>query len=115
MAADPTVEHLLHVELERTLEQINELTEEFDGIVLTLANDNNDDEHDPEGATVGFERARVQALLDRANERLAEINAALARVGSDGFGRCGRCRQDIGADRLIAVPATTLCVRCASR
>ena len=115
MTADPTIEHLLRAERERTVEQIEELTDEFDGIVLTLADDNNDDEHDPEGATVGFERARVRALLDRANDRLAAIDAAMSRLADDSFGRCATCGGDIGTDRLLAVPTTTVCVRCASR
>jgi len=41
---------------------------------------NADDEHDPEGATVGFERAQLTALLAAARERVAEVDDALRRV-----------------------------------
>jgi len=38
------------------------LTAEFDDIVAATTDGNSDDEHDPEGSTLAFERARVSAL-----------------------------------------------------
>ena len=47
-----------------TLAQIDALTREFDEVVAASRSSNADDEHDPEGATIAFERQQVAALLD---------------------------------------------------
>jgi hypothetical protein len=39
-----------------------------------------DDEHDPEGATIAFERQHLAALVSQARRHLAEIDAALRRL-----------------------------------
>jgi DnaK suppressor protein len=75
-----------------------------------------DDEHDAEGSTVAYERARVQALLAHAERTAAEIAAAIDRVSlgpSDAL-RCERCASVIPAERLVALPATRICVACAT-
>lgn len=73
-----------------------------------------DDEHDPEGATIAFERAQCTALLSRARDRLAELDQALRRLAEGDYGRCERCRQPIGVPRLTARPAARTCISCAS-
>jgi DnaK suppressor protein len=74
-----------------------------------------DDEHDAEGSTIGFERARVGALLAQSQRRVAELDLAAARVRAGTYDRCERCGGDIGWERLEALPATRVCVRCAGR
>ncbi len=75
---------------------------------------NTDDEHDPDGTTVAYERAKTSALLDQAEANLAEIDAALERVGAGAYGACASCGGDIGAARLEALPMTRTCVSCAA-
>jgi DnaK suppressor protein len=72
-----------------------------------------DDEHDAEGSTIGFERARVSALLAGAKERVAELEQAIARFEAGSYLSCERCGDDIGTDRLEALPATRRCFDCA--
>jgi DnaK suppressor protein len=72
-----------------------------------------DDEHDAEGSTVGYERARVQALLAHAQRTSAELDSAAQRVTNDTYARCSLCGSEIPAERLAALPATRSCVRCA--
>lgn len=74
-----------------------------------------DDEHDAEGATVGFERARVGALLAAAEESLRDVDAALARRRAGTYGRCEACGGPIAPARLDALPTTRRCLACASR
>jgi DnaK suppressor protein len=74
-----------------------------------------DDEHDPEGATIGYERARVTGLLDRARAEVGALRAAAARVDSGAYGRCAGCGEPIPPERLEALPATEWCVGCAGR
>jgi len=74
---------------------------------------NADDEHDPEGATIGFERAQLTALLAAARERVAEVDDALRRVDAGTYGVCERCGQPIAAARLDARPFARYCLACA--
>jgi len=74
-----------------------------------------DDEHDPEGSTIAFERAQVAALLDQAERQLAELDAAVARVDAGGYGQCESCGDAIAAERLLVRPAATRCITCARR
>ncbi len=74
-----------------------------------------DDEHDPEGATVAFERAQAMAMLEETRVQIADLEAAQLRLADGTYGRCERCHQDIAAERLVARPSATLCIGCASR
>jgi RNA polymerase-binding transcription factor DksA len=56
-----------------------------------------DDEHDPEGATIAFERARVDALLKQARATLGEIGRAEQRLAAGTYGVCERCGRRISA------------------
>ena len=71
---------------------------------------NADDEHDPEGQTVAFERAQLAALTDRAREQLTEIDAALSRVADGSYGICEVGGEPIPAARLEARPTALTCV-----
>ena len=72
-----------------------------------------DDEHDSEGSTVGFERARVAGLLDRSRRQVADLEAAARRAVDGSYGHCTLCGREVGTERLAALPATQLCIGCA--
>ncbi len=74
---------------------------------------NADDEHDVEGASIAFERAHVQGLLDRAEARAVTLLAAMERLATGDYGRCERCGAAIGAERLAARPDAPRCIVCA--
>jgi DnaK suppressor protein len=97
------------------LRQVAALEREFAGIAEAAGAGGTDDEHDPEGATLAFERQHAAALLQAARDRLAAIDAALDRLGAGQYGVCTRCGQPIGEDRLAARPAAPTCIRCAAR
>jgi DnaK suppressor protein len=97
------------------LRRVAALEREFAVIAEAAGSAGTDDEHDPEGATLAFERQHAAALLDQARERLAAIDAALDRVRDGRYGVCDRCGQPIGDDRLAARPAALTCIRCAER
>ena len=100
---------------ERTMARLASLEREFAGIVDAARDAGADDEHDPEGATLAFERQHVAALADAAREDLAEIEAALARLADGSYGTCQVCGARISAERLAARPAARACVGCARR
>ena len=94
-------------------EQIAALTREFDSVVAASRSSNADDEHDPEGATIAFERQQVVALLEQARRRLADVEAAIRAVEGGVYGRCETCGHPIAPERLAARPAARTCIDCA--
>jgi RNA polymerase-binding transcription factor DksA len=74
---------------------------------------NADDEHDPEGSTIAYERAQLTAVLDAARRHLADIDDALRRLPAGTYGTCESCSQPIGEDRLAVRPFARTCVACA--
>ncbi|MEU6021842.1 TraR/DksA C4-type zinc finger protein [Micromonospora sp. NPDC047134] len=89
------------------------LAQDLEALFLASRDSNADDEHDPEGATIGFERAQLTALLAGARERIADVDDALRRVDAATYGVCERCGQPIGDERLAARPFARYCMACA--
>jgi RNA polymerase-binding protein DksA len=106
---------MLAAERASTLERLAGLEREFGGIVESAGSANTDDEHDPEGATIAFERQHVAALVGQNREHLAEIDSALRKLDDGSYGVCETCGQPVGAERLAARPTAAKCVRCASQ
>ena len=98
-----------------TVARLAALTRDFDAFVEGAELVNTDDEHDPEGATIAFERAQVIALRDEAERRLALLDDALARLDAGTYGVCVACDGSIGDERLAALPGVDTCVTCAAR
>ena len=72
------------------MDQIADLERSFAGIVEAAELTSTDDEHDPEGATIAYERAQVSALLRQARDDLVALDGALDRI-DDGTVRPARC------------------------
>ena len=104
----------LEAERAITLNRIGAMESEFDEIVSGSADSNADDEHDPEGSTIAFERAQTAALLQDARAYLEELDGAAARIDAGSYWTCVRCGGDIAAARLMARPATRTCISCAA-
>lgn len=59
--------------------------------------------------------ARVLShLKERDQKTIHEIDAALDRIAGGVYGECALCENDIGMNRLRALPTTTLCIECAT-
>ncbi|MDQ1713360.1 MAG: DnaK suppressor protein [Frankiaceae bacterium] len=101
---------LLAREREQTLGRLAALTGDFDAVVAASRDTNADDEHDPEGATIAFERSQVGALVRQAREHLAEVDAAVDRLHAGTYGVCERCGRPIAPARLEARPVARTCV-----
>ncbi|MEV0666447.1 TraR/DksA family transcriptional regulator [Actinomadura luteofluorescens] len=104
---------VLEGERERTLAAVRALDRDREGIVESARLSAVDDEHDPEGATLGFERAHVESLLAAARGRLEDLDRALERLAAGTYGICTSCGAPVGAGRLAARPAAALCISCA--
>jgi RNA polymerase-binding transcription factor DksA len=82
-------------------------------LVAAAEASNADDEHDPEGATLAFEREQLTAMLTRTRAARAELARALGRLDGGTYGRCERCGRPIDAERLEARPHARTCIDCA--
>ena len=104
----------LEDELRRTTQRLAGLRGDYRGFVDASRDTNADDEHDPEGATIAFERSQVDALVRQAQQQLAEIDVAVRRVSDGTYGTCETCGAPIGAARLEARPTARVCIACAT-
>lgn len=114
-AEHPGLRERIASEQERTAARIAALERDFDDIVTASADAVRDDEHDPEGATIAFERAQVAALLADARAHLAALQRAAQQLDETDAGCCDRCGAPIGYERLLARPTATACIDCARR
>jgi DnaK suppressor protein len=105
---------LLEAERIATRTQIAALDADFATIVDASASVATDDEHDPEGATIAFERAQVDAIRTQALRRLDDLDHALDQLSAGTYGTCESCGAAIAAERLAARPAARTCISCAS-
>lgn len=104
---------LLEAERHQALRRLAALTGDFDEVVAASRDSNADDEHDPEGATIAFERSQVAALVLQVRRHLAEVDAAIERLEGGTYGNCERCGRPIAKARLEARPAARTCIGCA--
>jgi RNA polymerase-binding transcription factor DksA len=105
----------LHRTLDDARRRVAELRAARAEIVAAAEGANVDDEHDPEGATIAFEREQLAALIAQAERSVAAAEQALAAREAGTYGTCERCGEPIGAERLEARPSATTCVRCAAQ
>ena len=105
----------LAAERAATAERVAALAAQVDALAEQQALTTHDDEHDPEGVTIGFQRAQLLGLLERARRDLDAVERAAQRLAEGTYGRCLRCGGPIPAERLEALPAAETCLACASR
>jgi RNA polymerase-binding transcription factor DksA len=108
------VADVLAAERRRVLEQIDALASDHADIIAAQDLVATDDEHDPEGATIAFERSRVGTLLEQARDHLAAIDHAEQRLRDGVLDACERCGSAIAPARRAARPTATTCIACAS-
>lgn len=105
---------LLRTEESDTRALIASLTSDMKDLSAAREGDNSDDEHDPEGATLAFERSQADTLLRQSKERLTDIAEAVQRLEDGTFGVCTNCGNPIPDVRLEVRPYAQNCVTCAS-
>ena len=103
---------LLTEERRRVVGAIEYLQKENPGSLEDEIQDETTDDHLAETATATLDREIDYTLEESAENVLAEIDAALARVADGTYGKCLNCGQEIAEDRLAAIPWATLCIDC---
>ena len=100
----------LRAEREVVVALLEARTRALEGVFEAAADSNSDDEHDPEGQTIAYERSQLSASVASAEAALADIDAALSRVESGQYGVCSICGAAIPPERLLARPTARTCV-----
>lgn len=90
--------------------RLGQLAEDMDGFFEASRDSNADDEHDPEGQTIAFERAQLAAVTDQTRRHLQEVDAALDRIADQTYGQCEVCGEPIPQGRLEVRPTARTCV-----
>ncbi|HMH58417.1 MAG TPA: TraR/DksA C4-type zinc finger protein [Galbitalea sp.] len=106
---------LLESDRERTRILIDSVSIDLDAFVSARRDTATDDENDPEGPTLAFERSQSSAILDQSRRHVDEIDAALIRMDAGAYGLCTTCGQSIALGRLQVRPQAALCIVCAER
>lgn len=57
----------------------------------------------------------AEAALRSAKKRFAKLQFALTKIEEPNFGNCSTCGHQIQSKRLMFMPESTRCVRCADR
>jgi DnaK suppressor protein len=73
------------------------------------------DEEYADAGSYTFERERDLSLVDNVKDLIHKVEHALARIDDGSYGRCEVCGKPIEAERLDALPYTTLCLADARR
>jgi RNA polymerase-binding transcription factor DksA len=111
---DVSARDRLAAESQQALRRLTTLSHDFEAVVAASRDSNADDEHDPEGATIAFERSQIGALIRQAEHQVEEIDAAVKRLDAGTYGTCEVCAACIGEERLEARPTARVCIVCAA-
>ncbi len=111
---EAAVRDTLKAERTTALVRVRALHRDLDGIVADSVNANSDDEHDPEGPTVAYERAQITALILGAQSHLNDLDHALTRLSAGSYSVCESCGIQISPERLAARPSSRTCFACAN-
>lgn len=115
MTRSPGILHLLALDRAETVRRLADLRRQFERTVEASRDSNADDEHDPEGATIAYERSQIAAMIDQASRRVVALDTAVGRVYSGTYAVCEVCGGPISFARLEARPFARTCIGCAAR
>jgi len=101
----------LHEERAALEDRISRLADDMAALLEASRDSNADDEHDPEGQTIAYERSQLSAVTGQARNHLREVEAALERLSAGTYGVCEVCRRPIDAARLDARATARTCVQ----
>jgi RNA polymerase-binding transcription factor DksA len=87
------------------------MTKDLESVIAASVDSNADDEHDPEGQTIAYERSQLTALIRSTREHLSGIDQATSRLEQGSYGTCEVCLQPIPAARLEVRPTARTCVQ----
>jgi DnaK suppressor protein len=100
-------------DLARHEAELAQLEREHANLIQASHSSNADDEHDPEGTTIAFEREQLVSIMARVQQTIADLRQALSDLDAGRYGVCSGCGEPIDPARLEIRPQARLCVSCA--
>jgi DnaK suppressor protein len=100
-------------DLERQLDELQGAS--FQGSQSDLTGEVGLDEDFADAGTATFDRERDLSIRNNIRDLIDQINRALSRIETGGYGTCERCGNPIDASRLKALPHASLCLDCKRR
>ena len=100
----------LEAELAELHGQCADLEESTEASLADATGEVGFDEEFADAGSFTFERERDLSLVGNARDLIDKVEQALARIDAGRFGRCEACGGAIEAERLDALPYTTLCL-----
>jgi len=88
------------------LKNIDDNSKEIDGLKDAEASD------DVDHATISVDTAIEEALNQKQQRELKEIEYALFKIGNGSYGICEMCEEPIGAARMAVKPQAKYCIVC---
>lgn len=73
------------------------------------------DENFADSGQVTAERGEVEALVASLLDALEDVDRALGKLDTNGYGICESCGKPIAEARLEAMPTARMCIACASK
>lgn len=112
------IEKRLQEERDRVMKELGYYGEQFKG---TLQSSDGDlsaySFHMADQGTDAMEREKQFLFASKEGRYLWHVNEALRRLykDPDQFGKCHECGDEVGFDRLDALPHARLCIKCKAR
>jgi DnaK suppressor protein len=106
-ATAATYREQLSAERERVREQLRHLGHDGDRAGF--------DENFADSGQVTAERGEVEALVASLLDALEDVDRALGKLDTNGYGLCESCGDAIAEARLQAMPTARMCIACASK
>ena len=93
-------------------DQLDELIDEALKTVNGMTNLKDTFPDPTDRAALETDRNFLLRIRDRERKLIEKIKEALDRIDNGQFGVCEVCGKEIGEERLMARPVTTLCIEC---
>jgi DnaK suppressor protein len=87
----------------RNIDGVNDELAQLNGLEL-----NDEGDH----ASVNNSSMIESAIVRQQEQELREINVALGKIATVGYGVCSMCEDDIGFQRLKVKPHASYCIDC---
>ncbi len=99
--------------LDRKHQMIQDVDKMTDEVLMRSPDESRGDfNHMADMGSDNFDQDFTIGLMEKEQEELREIDAALERIGDGSFGTCTECEKKIGTERLKAIPYARLCIAC---
>ncbi len=100
-------------QLEAQIAKTEDAVEKYKGMVQPISPDDAIGRVSRMDAIVN--KSVVEASLRQAERKLTKLKVMQTKIDDEKFGLCTRCKNPIPVQRLLLMPQSSKCVRCASR